>query len=334
MCWGFLFYQSPYTASDISYNISMKPIVLCGPTASGKTELALELARQTGGMIISADSRQVYKRLTIGTAKPQGVWQNGQYLVDGIAYHLVNFLEVTDIFNAGDFCTRVHSLTHQDPQIPLIFAGGTGMYLHAYFVGMDDLPASTPQSRKQLEQLLQQYGKEGLHQLLRQKDPLSATQIPVGNVQRTMRALELYLLTGKPASELKSGQFFKLPNPAESHWVYLDWARDVLAERINTRTKQIFPGMCAEARQLLLEGFSSQTPALKSLGYPQAIECIRGTLSSENALEKITTLTRQYAKRQRTWFNRYTQAQRIALNAHADFEPKKLAQAILACANR
>ena len=308
----------------------MKPIVLCGPTASGKTELALEIARQTGGHIISADSRQVYQHLTVGTAKPQGTWVNGQYLVDGVPYHLVDFLDVTQTFNAGAFCARVREIAAQTPGKPLIFAGGTGMYLHAYFVGMDDLPASTPQTRARLEEILQQKGKEGLYQLLQEKDPASAAQIPPANVQRTMRALELLLLTGRPASELKSGNFFKLPDENTAHWVYLAWEKDALNARITARTEQIFDGMCAETAQLLAEGYPPETAALKSLGYPQAVQFLQGALSREQALEKITVLTRQYAKRQRTWFNRYANAQRVELAAPADFDVKKITRTILA----
>ncbi len=308
----------------------MKPIVLCGPTASGKTELALELARQTGGIIISADSRQVYKRLTIGTAKPQGTWKNGVYYVGNIPYYLVDFLDVTDTFNAGDFCARVRQIADENPAKPLIFAGGTGMYLQAYFVGMDALPPSTPQTRASLEKLLANQGKEGLHRALQEKDPASAANIPVGNVQRTMRALELCLLTGKPASELKSGKFFKLPDETSSKWVYLDWEKDILHQRITTRTEQMFDGMVQETRTLLDEGFAPDTPALKSLGYPQVTAYLQGKISREKAVEEIILKTRQYAKRQRTWFNRYINAQRIMLNRPADFDLSQLATNLLA----
>ena len=309
----------------------MKPIVICGPTASGKTDLALTLARQTGGLIISADSRQVYQHLTIGTAKPQGTYAHGIYTVEDIPYLLVDFLPVTDTFNAGSFCARVREICQQFPNKPLIFAGGTGMYLHAYFVGMDDLPKSTPQSRAQLLTLQAKYGKEGLHALLAQKDPVSAAQIPPGNIQRTMRALELYVLTGKPASQLKSGNFFNLPNPAQSHWVYLDWEKDLLHARIAARTEQIFDGMCAETQQLLDQGFTPDTPALKTLGYPQAVAYLNHALSRAQAVADVALKTRQYAKRQRTWFNRYTHAQRITLTHPADFDVKKLTQTVLAC---
>lgn len=307
----------------------MKPIVLCGPTASGKTELALELARQTDGIILSADSRQVYKRLTVGTAKPAGTWQNGAYRVDGVPYHLVDFLDVTDTFNAGAFKARAGEIIKQHSGRQIIFAGGTGMYLHAFFVGMDELPQSTPQTREMLQKLLAEHGKEGLHAALQEKDPASAAAIPAGNVQRTMRALELCLLTGKPASELKSGNFFKLPDENASQWVYLDWAKEALHARINLRTDQIFDGMAEEARTLLTEGYAEDTPALKSLGYPQAIAFLKGELARKDAVERVATLTRQYAKRQRTWFNRYTNALRIALEHPADFDAKKIARDIL-----
>lgn len=307
----------------------MKPIVLCGPTASGKTELALELARQTNGIILSADSRQVYTRLTAGTAKPQGMWKEGCYLVEGIPYYLVDFLPVTDTFNAGSFRQQAAQISAQHPNRPLIFAGGTGMYLHAYFVGMDDLPSSTPQTRDFLNNLLQEKGKQGLHDELAAKDPVSAAQIPAGNVQRTMRALELYLLTGRPASELKSGHFFKLPDPDQSFWVYLDWDKTLLNERISHRTEAIFDPMCAETQSLLAEGFAPDIPALKSLGYPQAVQYLAGRLSRQQAIQQIAQLTRQYAKRQRTWFNRYTNAWKPALNKPEDFNPKELAAKII-----
>lgn len=310
----------------------MKPIVLCGPTASGKTELALELARQTDGIILSADSRQVYTRLTVGTAKPAGTWQNGTYYVDGAAYHLVDFLDVTDSFNAGAFKALAAEIIAQNPGRQIIFAGGTGMYLHAFFVGMDDLPASTPQTREILQKLLLEQGKEGLHAALRAKDPVSADLIPPGNVQRTMRALELCLLTGKPASELKSGNFFKLPDGNQSCWIYLDWEKDALNERIAKRTEQIFDGMAEEARTLLAEGCAEDTPALKSLGYPQAISFLKGELSRAQAVERVATLTRQYAKRQRTWFNRYTNA--LRLTPGHTYTPSQTAKEILAYSKR
>ena len=307
----------------------MKPIVICGPTASGKTELALALAKRTDGIIISADSRQVYTHLTAGTAKPQGVWQNGAYWVEGIPYHLVDFLNVTDTFNAGAFVARALEITAQYPGRQIIFAGGTGMYLHAYFVGMDTLPASTPQTRELLTRLLEKEGKEGLHARLAEKDPSSAAAIPAGNVQRTMRALELCLLTGKPASQLRTGVFHTLPNPAQSAFVYLNWDRTALNARIQTRTEAIFDPMCQETQALLNQGTPADVPALKSLGYPQAVAYLQGQLTRTQAIEQIAQLTRQYAKRQRTWFNRYTQALVLELQTPQNFDLKKISEQII-----
>lgn len=307
----------------------MKPIVLCGPTASGKTELALELARLCGGEIISADSRQVYKRLTVGTAKPEGAWLGDAYRVNATPYHLVDFLDVTETFNAGAFCAKTRELIQSRPQTAFIFAGGTGMYLHSFFVGMDDLPPGTPQTRAELNALLAATGKAGLHAALQAKDPASAAAIPPGNVQRTMRALELCLLTGRKASELKSGHFHRLPDPAQAAFVYISWDKELLNERIARRTEAIFDGMAAEAEQLLKEGYAADIPALKSLGYPQALAFLNGELSRADAVEKIATLTRQYAKRQRTWFNRYTNALKLQLNRPEDFQPAVLAKRIL-----
>lgn len=312
----------------------MKPIVLCGPTASGKTELALELARSCGGEIISADSRQVYKRLTVGTAKPEGTWQGGAYRVNATPYHLVDFLDITDTFNAGAFCAKTREILQANPQTPFIFAGGTGMYLHSFFVGMDDLPQSTPQTRAELNALLASAGKAGLHAALQAKDPASAAAIPPGNVQRTMRALELCLLTGRKASELKSGNFHRLPDPTQAAFVYLKWEKELLNERIARRTEAIFDGMAAEAEQLLEEGYAPDIPALKSLGYPQAVLFLNGALSRAEAVEQVTILTRQYAKRQRTWFNRYTNALKLELNRPEDFQPAELAGRILAFARQ
>lgn len=306
----------------------MKHIVLAGPTASGKTELALALARRTGAEIISADSRQVYQRLTVGTAKPAGAWTNGSYLVEGIPYHLVDFLPPQRHFDAAAFCAKVRELTEKAPDKPFIFAGGTGMYLHAFFVGLDPLPPSDPALRDELTAFAAAQGKTALHARLAEKDPVSAAQIPPGNIQRVMRALELCLLTGKPASALKSGHFFKLPDPDKALWVCLNWEKEALNARIAARTERIFDGMAEEARTLLAEGYAETTPALKSLGYPQAVSFLKGELSRAEAVERVTALTRRYAKRQRTWFNRYQNAFRPLLNRPQDFDAERLARHI------
>ena len=306
----------------------MRHIVLAGPTASGKTELALALAHQLGTEIISADSRQIYQGLTAGTAKPEGKWHNGYYLVDGVPYHLVDFLPPDQRFDAASFCTRAQAITCTQPGLPFIFAGGTGMYLSAFFIGMDPLPPSDPVLRAELTAFAQENGKEALHFRLAQKDPASAAQIPVGNVQRVMRALEITLLAKRPASELKSGSFFGQFPSEKALFVYLNWDKEILNTRIEKRTQSMLEPMAEETHALLLAGAKADCPALKSLGYPQILQYINGQISKEEAFEKIVILTRQYAKRQRTWFNRYKNALRLDLTAQG-FDTEKIISEIL-----
>ncbi|MDR0292457.1 MAG: tRNA (adenosine(37)-N6)-dimethylallyltransferase MiaA [Elusimicrobium sp.] len=276
-------------------------IIIAGPTASGKTDLALDVARIIGGEIISVDSRQVYRGLLFGTAKPAGVYDGGVYTVGGVPYHMVDFLPPEQIYNTGLFVSAAKKIEAEilaKNKIP-VFAGGTGMWLQAYFSGMDKLPEADPTLRAKFSAMT----KAQLHQKLASVDIASAEAIPAGNIQRVMRALEIFELTGIPASTLRTGRFNA--NLGDNFFVYLDWEKDELNRRIETRTNLIFDGMVNETRALLLRGFTAETPALKSLGYPQIIDFIDGKITRAAAIEKIVILTRQYAKRQRTWFARY-----------------------------
>ncbi|MBR3603858.1 MAG: tRNA (adenosine(37)-N6)-dimethylallyltransferase MiaA [Elusimicrobiaceae bacterium] len=307
----------------------MKHIVIAGPTASGKTELSLVLARKLNTEIISADSRQVFRKLTVGTAKPQGHWQNGKYWVNGVAYHLVDFLEPAASFDVSSFCNRSQKLTDGTPDKPFIFAGGTGMYIHAHFVGLDPLPPSSPALRAELTAFAEKNGKEALHERLAHLDPVSAAQIPAGNIQRVMRALEICLLSGQAASGLKSGNFFGQFPSEKALLVYLNWDKDILNKRIEKRTQEMLNPMAEETRALLASGAEEDCNGLKSLGYPQILQWLKGEKSKEETLEKIITLTRQYAKRQRTWFNRYKNALRVDLCTAQDFDVEKITDKIL-----
>ena len=307
----------------------MKPIVIIGPTASGKTELALALARYLKTEIISADSRQVYQQLTVGTAKPIGQWQNGTYFVEQIPYHLVDFLPPDQTFDASTFCTKARALLSHSPEKPFIFAGGTGMYLQAFFVGMDPLPPSSAELRNELTQWVALHGKEALHARLQEKDSVSAAQIPAGNIQRVMRALEITLLTGKPASSLRTGTFHQ-PFPSDKAFlVYINWDKELLQQRIAQRTQAMLDPMAEETKQLLAQGFAADTPALKCLGYPQILDWMEGKASRSETFEKICICTRQYAKRQRTWFNRYTTSYKINLQQEKDWDVNTLSSQIL-----
>lgn len=308
----------------------MKHIILAGPTASGKTELALTLARRLNSDIISADSRQVYTDLTVGTAKPTGHWQQGRYLVDGIAYHLVDFLSPSQTFDVFSFCQKSRQLMQAQPDKSFILAGGTGMYLHALFIGIDKLPPANTALRKELTAFATENGRTALHQRLQQLDPASAAQIPAQNIHRVIRAIEISRLTGRPASEVKTGAFFQTQFPTGAVlFVYVNWDKELLNERIVRRTQAMLEPMAEEARTLLAKGFVPDCPGLKSLGYPQVLQWMNGTLTREETLEKIIVRTRQYAKRQRTWFNRYTNILRLDITKPQDFDTEKLTAKII-----
>lgn len=282
-----------------------KPFLIAGPTASGKTDVALALAQLCGGEIISVDSRQVYKLIKTGTAAPEGCWENGIYKTKNIPYHLVDFLDLNKNFDVSEFCDIAGKITATDNQKQFIFAGGTGMYMQGYFCGMDNLPPADGNIRKELSALAEKNGRQYLHAKLAEIDAQSAAAIPAGNIHRVIRALEIYKLTGKPASVLRTGKF-KADLPQDKVLaVYLHWQTPVLEQRIRQRTEKIFNPMVEEARLALAFGYKEDCPGLKSLGYREAISYMKGEISKEQAIERIYILTRQYAKRQRTWFKRY-----------------------------
>ena len=301
-----------------------RPIIIAGPTASGKTDAALELAKIIKADIISADSRQVYKMLNAGTAAPAGAWQRGVFKVGGISYHLVDFLDINDNFDVSKFSESAARIIANAPDKQYIFAGGTGMYLQGFFSGMDELPQANQSIRAELKK----HSKEELHARLKDIDPQSAAQIPQGNIQRVMRALEIFMLTGKPASQLRTGKFAAQIPPEKARIFYLNWDKEILNARIEERTKQIFAPMVEEAKAALAAGYAPDAPGLKSLGYREALAYLKGDITRAAATERVTILTRQYAKRQRTWFARYKDMTRINLQ-RPTFNAKYAAEIIL-----
>ncbi|MBI4055016.1 MAG: tRNA (adenosine(37)-N6)-dimethylallyltransferase MiaA [Elusimicrobia bacterium] len=281
-------------------------LALVGPTASGKTEVALELARQENAEILSCDSRQIYKYLAAGTCKPIGEWRRvpaGKvYLVQDIPYHLLDFLDPKATFNAVEYARKARK-TLQEIRARgknVILVGGTGLYLKAFLEGLHPVPPSQDGLRKALQIRLLREGSEALHQELRRLDPEAAQKIPSGNAQRILRALEVHQLSGRPISS-----FWKKPKkttvlPAIT--VCMLWEKEVLKERILARSKQILPAMIGETRQLLSQGYRPADPALQSLGYRHAVRYLEGGASFSQALEALLQDTRAYAKRQRTWF--------------------------------
>ncbi len=314
----------------------LKPITLMGANASGKTEIAVELARRLGGEIISADSKQTYKFMEAGTAKPPGAWTDTPdgraYLVYGIPYHLVDTLDPRASYDAGTFtrdAREVMTKIKARGRTP-IMAGGTGMYIQAFWNGLDELPPANPAMREKLAALAESGGREALHAELAAIDPQAALTIPAGNIQRVIRAIEITRLAGRPVSQIWSGKFFNALPAHEGKFVFLKWQKDLLAERVKRRTAARFDEWADETRALLAKGYPEDCPGLKTLGYPQMMDFLAGRLSKSDAVRVITAASMAYAKRQNTWFARYRNALRIDLEKYQDYDPAAIAEKIIA----
>ncbi len=313
----------------------LKPITLMGANASGKTEIALELARRLGGEIISADSKQTYKFLEAGTAKPRGAWTETPagraYLVEGIPYHLVDTLDPRATYDAGAFVKEAKKLVpglQARGKVP-VMAGGTGMYIQAFWNGLDELPPADPVLREKLAALAAAAGKEALHAELAAIDPAAALRIPPGNIQRVMRAIEITRLAGRPVSQIWSGRFFNALPAHEGKFVFIKWQKDLLTERVKRRTAGRFDDWAQETRALLEKGYAEDCPGLKTLGYPQMLDYLAGRLTKPEAVHAITAASMAYAKRQNTWFARYRNAVLLELKKFEDYEPAALAEKII-----
>jgi len=313
----------------------LKPITLMGANASGKTEIAIELARRLGGEIISSDSKQIYKFMEAGTAKPRGAWTEtpaGQtYLVEGVPYHLVDTLDPRASYDVGTFVKEAKKLAPGiwgRGKVP-IMAGGTGMYIQAFWNGLDELPQADPAMREKLSALAAAHGKEALHAELASIDPEAASRIPPGNIQRVMRAIEITRLAGRPVSQIWSGKFFNALPAHEGKFVFIKWQKDLLTERVKRRTATRFDDWAQETRALLEKGYAEDCPGLKTLGYPQMMDYLAGRLTKPDAVRAITAASMAYAKRQNTWFARYRNAVLLELKKFEDYDPAALAEKIL-----
>jgi len=279
----------------------LEVVAVVGPTASGKTELAVDLARELDGEIISADSRQVYRKLEAGTAKPV---RDADGKVEGVAYHLLDVADPSEHFDAGSFARLAGDLMTQirhKGRTPIV-AGGTGLYVRALLEGLSAMPPSDPAVRKRLQAQASRHGRGWLHERLLELDPKAAAKIPANNIQRTMRALEVHELTGKPISSYWTE---KKKKPGQAV-LLIDWPTDRLKERIVLRAETMWPAILRETRSLLAEGYSGAEPGFQSLGYREAVDCARGELESEAGLAELIRTTCAYAKRQRTWFRHQT----------------------------
>ncbi len=280
--------------------------IIVGATGTGKTALALALARQNKAEVISADSRQIYRHLSVGTAKPVGRWVKDDnhplgryYAVEGVPHHLVDFLEPTETYSAGRFAKEAEALLNLSR--PWIIVGGTGLYLRALVDGLAPLPPRDPALRKALAERADKQGRKVLHDELARVDPIAAKAIPANNIARLIRALEVYLLTGQPLSQWQREK--TNPSPRSFLWIGLRWPKEVLEKHLQERCRRMIrEGFLEETRALLKQGIPADAPALQSLGYRSAVEHLQGRLSRQEWEEQFIRETRLYAKRQMTWF--------------------------------
>jgi tRNA dimethylallyltransferase len=290
-------------------NPSKAVVVLVGPTGSGKTAVALHLARRLDAEVISADSRQVYRRLSAGTAKPDGEWRNdarhplGRYYdVDGVPHHLLDVLDPTETFSAADFARRAETVLAALSAAGrrAILAGGTGLYLKALVDGLAPLPARDEALRRELTDYAASKGRPALHAELARVDPDAAARIPPNNIARVVRALEVFRLTGRPLSRWQKEE--TRPSARRFAWFGLRWPKDALRRRLDDRCAAMVPGLLRETSSLLREGLTADAPAFQPLGYREAVRHLRGELTRAAFEELFRRATRAYVKRQLTWF--------------------------------
>ena len=285
-------------------------IVIVGPTGSGKTSLAVTLARHYSAPIISTDSRQFYRGLPIGTAQPTAEE------LSLAEHHFIADREVDDDFNSGRYeqeaLARLDELFKRHDVV--VAVGGSGLYIQALCEGMDNLPEANEELRQSLKQRLESEGIEPLFEELRRLDPAFAEVVDRHNPARIMRALEVCITSGKPYSHQRKGE--RQQRPFRIVKIGTDLPRDVLYERINLRVDMmISEGLEAEARAMLPK---RELNSLQTVGYREMFDYFDGNSSLDEAIELIKRNSRRYAKRQMTWFRRDAE---IAWFSPHDIEP-------------
>ena len=280
----------------------MNPIIcIAGPTASGKTALAVELAKAFNGEVVSCDSMYVYKRMNIGTAKPS------PEEMDGIVHHMIDVAEPDEDFSVSKYCDMAAPIV--DDIIArgktAIIVGGTGLYMDSLIRGNDFAPFPSTGMRKKLETQADRDGMEAMLELLRSIDPEAAARLHLSDRKRIIRALEVYYETGETitAHNLKTQAIPPRYNPL---WLGLDFAdRAELYRRIDLRVDiMLQQGLVEEIKALLASGIPQKCTAMQAIGYKEFVAALESLCTIEEAAEEVRKSSRHYAKRQLTWFRR------------------------------
>ena len=279
-----------------------KPKILCvvGPTASGKTDYAVELALNCGGEVVSCDSMQIYKHMDIGTAKPTADEMKG------VKHHMIDIIEPNESFSVARFSEMARECIDDillRGKMPVL-CGGTGLYFDSTINNINFIQMDTDEEyRKYLESAAKEFGNEYVYKILKRVDEESAESIHPNNLKRVIRALEIYKTTGKKKSELDKEQLSEPLYEPEITGLMRD--REVLYDRINKRVDIMMEkGLVEEVSELIKMGIDTEATSMQAIGYKEIIEYLDGKTSLSDAVDKIKRESRRYAKRQLTWFKR------------------------------
>lgn len=273
-------------------------LAVVGPTASGKTSLAIELAEHLDTEIVSADSMQFYRGMEIGTGAP-----SAEELAC-VQHHFVGHLEPSQEMSAGDFEVAARAVVEElnARGKPAVVVGGSGLYIQALIDGLFEGPGKAPSIRERLEAEAEEWGTESLYTRLESVDPEYAGRIEGRDLRRIVRALEVYEVTGRPISELYIEQR-KSAKSLSAVQVAIDWPRETLYARINARVDAMMAaGFADEVGRLIERGYGVHIKRLRSIGYREIAAHLNGECTLDEAVDSMKMFTRRYAKRQLTWF--------------------------------
>ncbi len=306
--------------NKISHHIShishreRKVLVLVGPTASGKTRVSLKLSKKLDGEIVSADSRQVYRFMDIGTAKPS------KKELEQVPHHFIDILTPDKKYNASEYSKQARQVIDEifvRGKVPIV-VGGSGLYIKALVDGFFEVDSMNEEIRNYLNERLLNEGAEILLEELRKVDPVAAASMVPGNKKRIVRALEVYQTTGIPISQLQKKN---IPAEFTPCFVGLQWERKQLYERINERVELMFDlGLMDEVKNFQSIGYSQSLNALQTVGYREVFEHLSGKTSYKEMVELIKRNSRRYAKRQLTWFRADERIKWFELHVESEVE--------------
>ncbi len=289
-------------------NNSLKPLIyaICGPTASGKTALGVDMALRINGEIINCDSVQIYKRIQIATAKPS------EKEMRGVPHHLIDYVDPNINYTAADWAADAAvkiSEIESRGKVPIL-VGGTGFYLRTLRQPLFDSPKTDEKLRRRITGLYVKRGPEFIHRMLKRVDPAAAARLPERDYVRVIRGLEVYFQTGEKISAQQPNRATPPEFASRIKLSVLNPPRDQLYKKINRRTEEHFEaGLVDEVKRLIGEGVDESTNALGAHAYRRVCEYLRGERSLESAIEQSKQDVRHYAKRQLTWFRREAEVQ-------------------------